>query len=226
MKQRTSPYAFTLIEMLTVMVVIAILASLIVAVNAFAHKKAALLRADGEIRTMCAACENYKADFGGYPQDETGDPSIDSDTVAVCPILDGDPTSSKYQKGCIVLYKALSGDAKQGTNPEPSATRGDVPDGKPETKGYYDFTPNQLRKTSSGDILYIQDPFGHSYGYSTTAAAAEETYRALLLKNSNSPRRKSGGYNTTFDLWSTGGVVSTASGDDLNATRKRWIKNW
>ena len=56
MKTQTSPKsAFTLVEMLTVMAVIAILASLIVGIQAFAQKKAALTRAEGEMRTMRAS---------------------------------------------------------------------------------------------------------------------------------------------------------------------------
>ena len=107
MKLRNLSSAFTLVEMLTVMAVIAILASLIVSVNAFAHKKAALVRADGEIRTMIAACEGYKSDFGDYPADLSGDAA----TVLLCPVLDGDPRKDEYQKASLVLYKALSGDA-------------------------------------------------------------------------------------------------------------------
>ena len=136
MKLRNATQAFTLIEMLTVMAVIAILASLIVSVQGFAQRKAATSRAEAEIKTMAAACESYKADFGSYPRD------VDSDTYTdkLCPVLDGNPTKEKkYANACLVLYKAISGDAKQGTEPEPPATSSDKPDGKPETKGYFEF---------------------------------------------------------------------------------------
>lgn len=211
----SSKSAFTLIEMLTVMAVIAILASLIVAVNAFAHKKAALTRAEAEIRTMAAACESYKADAGGYPRDLKGDAS-DSDDID--PRIDGDPTSVKYQKSSLVLYKALSGDENAN--------------GKASGKLYGEFRPDQLQKNSGGEIKYIKDPFGNSYGYSTAGAAVEEKYRDDLQKDP-STARPSGtslkGFNPTFDMWSTGGVISkTGSGasDALNSERKRWVKNW
>ena len=204
--------AFTLIEMLTVMAVIAILASLIVSVNAYAHKKAALVRAEGEIRTMVAASESYKGDFGSYPDDLTVDPSGKSATVDVCPLLDGDPRASKYQKASLVLYKALSGDADAN--------------GKAKEKAYFEFRPDQLQKNSAGGILFIKDPFGNSFGYSTTGAAYEQSFRVTLQKNPFAKRTKSGGFNSTFDLWSTGGVISPASGDELNDVRKRWVKNW
>ena len=220
MKRHTTS-AFTLIEMLTVMAVIAILASLIVAVNAFAHKKAALLRADGEIKSMASACENYKADFGSYPRDtESG-----SDTDSLDPRTDGNPTTSSYEKANIVLYKTLSGDAKQGTDATTPAVKTDVPDGKPETKGYFDFRPDQLRRTTSGDIRFIQDPFGNPYGFSTAGAAAEEKFREKV-QTDPSVQRTLKGFSPNFDLWSTGGVISKNTGDALNLDRKRWVKNW
>ena len=211
MKLRASS-SFTLIEMLTVMAVIAILASLIVSVNAFAHKKAALVRTEGEIKAMIAACEGYKADFGDYPSGGAEDSAGQSATVAVCPVLDGNPADVKYQKGCLVLYKALSGDTE--------AT------GKGKEKRYCEFRPDQLHKDAGGQIQYIRDPFGNSYGYSTNGAASEELYRERLQRSPQAIRAKSGGFNPTFDLWSTGGVISAKTGAELNEDRKRWVKNW
>ena len=210
--KRIGTLAFTLIEMLTVMAVIGILASLIVAVNAFAHKKAALVRAEAEIKTMAAACESYKSDTGSYPRDVNSDLSVQSDTDGLCPVLDGDPRATKYQKACLVLYKALSGDEDAN--------------GRAKEKPYCEFRPDQLKKNSSGEIQFIRDPFGNSYGYSTTGAATEEFFRSQLERKPNARRPKSGGFNPTFDIWSTGGVVSTVSGNELNPDRKRWIKNW
>ena len=207
----TRTRAFTLIEMLTVMAVIAILASLVVSVNAYAHKKAALLRAEGEIKTMSAACENYKGDFGAYPRDKEG-----GDSDLLNPRSEGDPTASKYRKACLVLYKALSGDTEAN--------------GKGKEKPYFEFRPDQLHKLASGDIDYIKDPFGNSYGYSTAAAAAEEKYREELKKDPAAARPKGAnlkGFSPTFDLWSTGGVITKATdAATLNSENKRWVKNW
>src|SRR4030095_7713206 len=169
--KRSITSAFTLIEMLTVMAVIAILASLIVAVYGFAQKKAALSRAAGEISAMGSACENYKGDFAGYPREI--DPSgkkDDSATDDLDPREDGDPTDKKYKKASLYLYKCLSGDAKPGTDATRRANPDDEPDGKPETKGYCEFKPDQLDKNKEGSIKFIVDPFGNSYGYSTAGA--------------------------------------------------------
>ena len=222
MKIRTSS-AFTLIEMLTVMAVIAILASLVVSVNAFAHKKAALARTEGEIKTMIAACESYKGDFGDYPRDAEGEEAAEK----LDPRLDGDPTKGRYQKASLVLYKALSGDAEAN--------------GKGKEKSYCEFRPDQLQKVGGGTgtatgagasaaILCLRDPFGNSYGYSTAAADAERKYRDELKKNPSAPRPTGAaakGFSPTFDLWSTGGVITTTKDPEtLNNDRKRWVKNW
>ena len=225
MNLRTSPHAFTLVEMLTVMAVIAVLASIILSLNGLVQRKAATSRAEGEIAAMSAACESYKADFGSYPQDPTDSPATDPDTVQLCPLLDGDPGATKYKNASLALYKALSGDAKPGTNPDPPATRNDKADGRAETKPYYEFRPNQLRKNAAGDIEGIQDPFNNLYGYSTNAGYIEQTYRVKVQTNPNTARPKSGGFNPGFDLWSTGGVISSA-GVPTDADRKRWVKNW
>ena len=223
MKQRNIARGFTLIEMLTVMTVVAILAGLILSVNGLVQRKAALTRAEGEIAAMSSACERYKMDFGVYPQDDRA--AADPDTVQLCPLLDGDPTHVKYRNACLALYKALSGDAKPGTDPNPPATHDDKPDGRAETKSYYEFRPGQLRRSVAGDIEFIQDPFGNTYGYSTNAASAEQSYRVKIQTNPNAVRPKHGGFNPGFDLWSTGGVISQ-SGATMDADRKRWIKNW
>jgi prepilin-type N-terminal cleavage/methylation domain-containing protein len=223
--KRTTTSAFTLIEMLTVMAVIAILASLVVAVNAFAHKKAALARAEGEIKTYGAACENYKGDFAGYPRDIPPN-GVDSFTDKLDPRDDGDPTKKKYEESSLYLYKCLSGDAKPGTDATRAANRTDVPDGKPETKGYCEFKPDQLDKNSKGEIKFIVDPWGNSYGYSTAGAEADEKYREEVQKNPNTPRQGKfqKGFSPSYDMWSTAGVIN--KGGDLNEDRKRWVKSW
>ena len=212
MKTHSPSSGFTLIEMLTVMAVIGILASLIVAVNGFAQMKSAQVRAEGEIRTMSTSCESYKADMGDYPREASSDAESAASTDSLCPMIDGDPLADKYKHACLFLYKSLSGDEQA--------------DGKGTGKVYYEFRPDQLKKNANGSIEYIKDPFGNSYGYSTNGAATEELYRTMLQRNPSARRLKSGGFNTTFDLWSTGGVISKESAGGLNPARRRWVKNW
>jgi type II secretory pathway pseudopilin PulG len=97
---------------------------------------------------------------------------------------------ANYQSASLYLYQKLSGDATG--NRQPSG------------KSYMTFKPNMLLPAppSTATVIAIADPFGNSYGYSTRMAATG-----------------SGGYNPTFDLWSTaGGVTSNAV--------PQWVKNW
>jgi general secretion pathway protein G len=66
MKSKRSA-AFTLIELLIVIAIIAILASIVLAAAGSVQKKSARSRAQTEIAAMAAALENYKADNGDYP---------------------------------------------------------------------------------------------------------------------------------------------------------------
>jgi len=72
-------------------------------------------------------------------------------------------------------------------------------DGQPGPgTSYMALKPNQIGGTSPA--FFVKDPFGNSYGYSTVGPTG-------------------GGYNPTFDLWSTSGGTSSA---DV----AKWIKNW
>jgi prepilin-type N-terminal cleavage/methylation domain-containing protein len=120
----------------------------------------------------------------------------DADTNALKANTMGNPTQSEYQKASLALYKLVSGDADNST------------DRSAEMKTYFSFKPNQLSpSTQNQAVTYIKDPFGNSYGYSTIKAAAPSG---------------SDGYNPTFDLWSTGGVISASNPTD----QSQWIKNW
>src|SRR2546428_11547625 len=74
----TSPNAFTLVELLTVIVIIMVLAGLVIYGAAYANRKSALARAQNEIKAMEAACESYKADNGTYPRDSATTDKLDA----------------------------------------------------------------------------------------------------------------------------------------------------
>ena len=209
-----SPRGFTLIEMLTVMAVIAILASLILSVNGFVQRKAATSRADGEIAAMSSACEVYKSDNGSYPRS--------NDTDVLDSKASGNPNTADYKKANLELYRALSGDATPASSP----------DGKAETNPYFPFKRDQLnvRKDANGNILqvnFIQDPFGNPYGYSTAGMAAEQAYQEKVRSSPDAARdSKSKGHNSTIDIWSTGGSVSGSTENGEPKDVKKWVKNW
>lgn len=64
--------AFTLIEILVVIAIIAILAGLILGTSGYVQEKAGNSRAEAEIKALSNAIEAYKLDNGVYPQQPNG----------------------------------------------------------------------------------------------------------------------------------------------------------
>lgn len=193
--------AFTLIELIVVVSIIAVLGALVLSTAGYARKKGARARAETEIAAMSAACENYKADNGVYPLGNANlGNSTPYDTDTLDPVNDLNPAATPipnvYTKASLYLYKVLMADNNA--------------DGASEGKVYMVLTPNQMLRadmsqppSGSNPVIGVRDPFGNSYGYST--------------KKASDPNAS--GYNPTFDLW------STAAGSTSNDVPK-WIKNW
>ncbi len=78
-------------------------------------------------------------------------------------------------------------------------------------KSYYEFKTNQTLTDPATNQTILSDPFGKSYGYSTARDA-----------QMSPPRSGTGGYNPTFDLWSTAGQDAL----DAKTANRVWIKNW
>jgi len=214
MKRSIPHNGFTLIEMITVVAVIILLAGLVISTAGWAQRKAATERATGEMKAMGAGIDAYKIDNGGVPQnDDTDllDPRLHFAAV-------GSSSGNYYQKACIYLYSALTGDAEPANQP----------DGKPEegTKSYYTFERSKLNASRNGtgeitEVHYIQDPFGNAYGYSTAGLKWEADYRKQVQKNPTyaRPADKKGFNTATYDMWSTTGAT-TQDG------QAKWTKNW
>ncbi len=206
MSRPPSRHAFTLIEMITVIAIIAILAGLVLSINSLVQRKAATARTETEIKTLITGCEAYKADNGGYPQ------TTATDTLD--PVASVNP--SNYANASLDLYKALSGD----TN-----ANGTIDVAEASNKNYAPdfFKPARLEGTRVNGVVtvvqYLRDPFGNSYGYSTAGLKAEQDYRVSLTTNASATRASAGYNGSTFDLWSTGG-------QSTNNGVAKWIKNW
>ena len=108
-----------------------------------------------------------------------------------------DPNPNDYLTACRYVYGELTGDRDF--------------DGATDagSRSYLSLKASSLLRndmsnppSSSNQVTAIRDSFGNSYGYSTREAA-----------------NGIGGYNPTFDLWSTTGGTTT---NDVAG----WIKNW
>jgi len=210
--------AFTLVEMLVVMVVIAILAGLVLSIAGLVQNKAARARCAAEIEALKGGCEAYKGDNGSFPQDTAITDALDPRAV-------GTPPS--YEASALFLYQQISGDLNANGRNEPNAN-------PPEPKSYLSdfFKPTNMSIDSTkpigtaGYVRFIKDPWGNSYGYSTRGAAAEQAYRTAVLSNPAATRTAGQGYNPTYDLWSTAGKTAAptpGSGSDITPV---WVKNW
>ncbi len=199
--------SFTLVELLTVMAIIAILAALVLSISGYAQKKGAMARADAEIHALEAACEGYKSDNGIYPRGPGSQTTIGSTNVSgsATDLLDarvsGNP--SNYAQASVYLYSQLSGDTNGN---------GIIESSEVSNKRYFEFKPTML----SGTVSYIADPWGNSYGYSTA-------YQGWVDKGSTGAQK---GYNPTFDLWSTTGKTTTPAPGNATDVTQQWIKNW
>jgi prepilin-type N-terminal cleavage/methylation domain-containing protein len=211
---------FTLIEMITVIAIIVILVALVLSVNGLVQRKGAQVRTTAEIAALSAGCENYKTDNGGYPQD-TGSSSV---TSTLDPRTSYNPQSQIYWSACTYLYSALSGDTSADGIIQPSE------------QGNKNYAPDFFKSarlaggTASGTSLpvYMLDPYGNSYGYSTAGLELQQEYQAALSSNPSATMPTQNVFNTVgynqsiYDLWSTGGTNGNFGATDL----AKWVKNW
>ena len=217
MTRTPSRGGFTLIEMITVMAVIAILASIVLAVNSFVQRKSSTIRATTEIETIKAALASYKADNGSVPRKD----DVTEGGDGLNPVQHVNPASGgnreKYVLACRELYEKLNGDDDRDgrTDKERTSYAADF------------FSPNRVRYDSTGSarkVDYLQDPFGNCYGYSTEGSRIEEDYRKELRKDAAAPRpTTSKFFGAEYDLWSTGGTTKMASG---GPDYGKWVKTW
>ncbi len=177
---------FTLLELLTVVAIIIVLAGLILSGMGYAQQKSASERARAEIAAMSLAIEAYKIDNGDYPRYAA---SGSNNTNALSTGSSVNPTTV-YIPNATILYQALVGDTDGNGRTDTGS------------KAYFQFKADMLSTgtAAASGSTYVIDPFGYAYGYSTRA-------NHLATSGSNPDPRS---YNPTFDLWSTGGQTTTA----------------
>ena len=92
-RRLTSP-AFTLIELLTVIAVIGILAAILIPVVGGARRSAMAAKSRYEFTQLANACQSFKADYGWWPMEGSTNPVSTEDSNIIA-ILSGN--QSDYQ---------------------------------------------------------------------------------------------------------------------------------
>lgn len=195
--------AFTLLELLTVMMIIGILAALVLKGAGYANWKAATSRATGEIAAISTGLESYKADMGEY---------VDTEATRISPTADADNT--KYKASIAILSAFIGGgqavapsETSDSTEVKAGANHlrrwkvyAEMPGSSWSTDSVTITLPNIHKQADSepdsfqAKVRYLIDPFGNPYGYSSS--------------QTNNP---------TFDLWSYAGDAKK---------KEKWIVNW
>lgn len=136
-RRRKSKTAFTLVELMGVVVVIGILAGITLGGAGAVRRHAAAGQAKAEIAALSAACARFQTDNGFFPSNVTANP-----TTKFNP--------SDYQTAGRVLFTNLF-----GTNQFNLAAG---------TKRYFEPKASMVSSTNSANPWFI-DPWGSAYGY-------------------------------------------------------------
>ncbi len=233
MRSRSSS-AFTLIETITALAIIVILAGIVVGLAGYVTNKSNRTRAQAELSAFKAALDSYYSDWNSYPQEITSGGGAGV-TDKLEPKKHFIPNSDEYQKASEFVYKELTGD-KTGSS-------GSKPDGVPDDgeksylSGYDRGKMLMVEKDASTQKIKLvkgfMDPWGYYYGYSTAGIRAEAEFQKDL-KTNPSAKRKTGddmpGFNTSSpDMWSTAGSKPTSNPTAptlRDQERGKWEKNW
>jgi prepilin-type N-terminal cleavage/methylation domain-containing protein len=210
--------AFTLIEVLTVVAIIAMLAGIGFAGLRFAQNKSREKETLNFIADISAAIDSYRHDRGGYPRPavEDEETTIDGETYTI--------------GGAKMLYQVLSGDGTQaikGGDKVSNGTQGSAQEEKDLTVGkiYMDSvkapTDQQVKdkkhakhvETGGEANYYVVDSWRHPFQYQVP-----EVDKNGVVTNSV---KLHGG--STFELWSYGKLKKP---DDTEEAKQEWIANW
>ncbi len=182
---------FTLMEVLIVMVIIVVLATMTISIYTWLETRKSEQTAEAVVRRVTKALDSYHTDVGEYPYG-TESP-FRNNGVAVA---DGDEYSSN------VVYMALFGDYKNEGVPDRDAVIYD-PELNPSTQPQNNPTVREIKLTNKKGrqvkIYILADPWGLTYRY----RLGHE--QPIPNKNPKSSKVVMGkGVNPDFDFWSFG----------------------
>lgn len=216
--------AFTLVEMLIVVTIIALLAALTLGGYTYAMRSSKRRVTTGTFEAIKLALERYNSEFGEFPQPAGGKQMVQFP-----------PGQTAYDTtGAACLYQALTGDGydKIGGVSNNAGGSSGASDGK--TEGTSEIKNKMLVEvpqtifTRKGSVYILIDGFGHPFQYLKAAPANANAAGGGGAANNNTTPTT---INSTYDLWSY-------SEDELNTTKQsidtisdprlsgKWIKNW
>jgi prepilin-type N-terminal cleavage/methylation domain-containing protein len=216
---RRSPAAFTLIEVLTVVSIVAILATMTFAAMQFAQRKSKEKQTVGVINDIMRALDEYKGDRGSYPR-----PAVDKkDEEAKI----GD--ESWVVGPAKTIYQAVSGDGTDAIrNGEKASTgeQGSAQDEKDPSLGKIymgsAIAPNKKQiqdkvkldlVEADGETYYLIDPWRHPYRYQIVD----------LDKNGLPVEGATMHSASTLEIWSYGVLKKP---EETEKAKRQWVKSW
>ena len=179
--------AFTLIELLAVITIIVILASLVVAGLSFVTERQAREKARVQIALLSKALEDYKLDMGSYPLltgTAAANPSGNTANALYIPLFYEGYDYNKQTNPPATWTKKI------GTVDFPKSTRIYLPDLDPTStkQGWVD--PVTGTNPTPPASTTIKDPWGNEYRYRPSKKADGTDQTSTI--------------NPDFDLWSMG----------------------
>jgi prepilin-type N-terminal cleavage/methylation domain-containing protein len=200
----TGRRGFTLIELMTTVAIIAVLASILIAALGYAKTVSNRNKTAAHVRVIKTGLEGYKKDYGTFPVPRTpGGAPVDVGGIQ----WEG--------MGAKMLYQALSGDGEDtilgGTGSPSTGQQKSTPGAKIYWEGA-DAENNQQRAVFALDgSFYLVDGWGVPWQFAIPDPQAQLDVQSLRAQYRNAG---------TYDLWSYGG-----NKEDFQ-NQAKWIKNW
>lgn len=198
-RQNSSRAGFTLMELMVVLAIIALLAGLTLGAFSFATKSASRNRTAAAAAAIKSGLENYKAEFGEYPEpaDATSTIDIQKKTYRV--------------GGAKMLYQAMSGDGTNAIKLSSGGTpsNGEIEDSEVESVMLKDM-PAPMWMERDGEWFMI-DGFRKPFQY--TKGGGEDSVNSTYDLWSYSDDEEN--------------TESVAKADKLDAKKSaKWLTNW
>jgi prepilin-type N-terminal cleavage/methylation domain-containing protein len=198
--------AFTLVEMLIVLSIIALLASLTLGGYTYAMRSSKRRLTTGTFEAVKSALEDYRTEFGEHPEPKN-----------IGTMVEFLPNKSYDVSGASCLYQALTGD---GFDQIKDVTAGDsqtsgASDGKTEGAEIQNMVMKEMPQTMwrrMGSIFVLIDGFARPFQY--------------IKATSSNPT-----VNSTYDLWSYGEDEVNITQKSFQTLQDqtiatKWVKNW